>query len=179
MVTKLLAIYRKTDLQVRLKLVSMIGLKGTSDKFPLERSNQEHRLPFQLFCFYTQKILSIYFQTRFSRNFWLMVKKPKVQNKNVDKTKWVRYTVCMMSTSVCPLFMFNWPMGKGFSGSWEGCNSVAFAVLERSPLKSLKTRVEIQTGRWDSGRVLCQVGNYLLWGTCTNSLAILISTFTQ
>lgn len=31
MVTKLLAIYRKTDLQVRLKLVSMIGLKGTSD----------------------------------------------------------------------------------------------------------------------------------------------------
>lgn len=126
-----------------------------------------------------KKILTIYFQTRFSRNFWLMVKKPKVQNKNVDETKWVRYTVCMMSTSVCPLFMFNWPMWKGFSGSWEGCNSVAFAVLERSPLKSLKTRVEIQTGRWDSGRVLCQVGNYLLWGTCTNSLAILISTFTQ
>lgn len=55
----------------------------------------------------------------------------------------------MMSTSVCPLLMFNWPMWRGFSGSWEGCNSVAFAVLERSPLKSLKTRVEIQTGHWD------------------------------
>ena len=33
----------------------MIGLKGISDKFPLEHSDQEYRLPFQLFCLYTQK----------------------------------------------------------------------------------------------------------------------------
>ena len=69
MVTKLLAIYRKTDLQVRLKLVSMIGLKGTSDKFPLERSNQEHKLPFQLFCFYTQRYFLYTFKLDFPETF--------------------------------------------------------------------------------------------------------------
>lgn len=144
-------IYRKTDLQVRLKLVSMIGLKGilvTNFHWNVLTRNIDYH--FGCSVYIHKKIFSIYFQTGFSRNFWLMVKKPKDQNKNVDKTKWVRCTVCMMSSSVCPLLTFNWPMWRGFSGSWEGCNSVAFAVLKRSPLKkSLKTRVQIQTGCWD------------------------------
>lgn len=80
-------IYRKTDLQVRLKLVSMISLNGISDKFPLERSNQEYRLPFQLFCLFTQKDTFYILSNWIFQKLLVTGKETKVQNKNVDKTK--------------------------------------------------------------------------------------------